>query len=367
MVVVVTLAVSVSSVLAGTANAASGRPPVKAPLPAFVADIGSPDAQVLLIPGTGDPTGIDQVARTYRWWGNRPVQIIDYPASFGVIVGTKILNIIGVGTYNSSELTGEHKAALAARAALRAGRPVIINGFSQGANVAMNAAYTLTHEGAIAPGKLTVVLGADPRFPNTGLDTVAPSLLPGVATDGPRDPADLKGTKVISYCIRGDSVCGLANPIADPAAAALYFVPGYYVHAFIYPQVGKFKQVKNWRDGDTRYYVYDGGNPLGIMLRDLGVPVGKNFDDAVSKAVPVPMPGDVATNNGKPVPTPRMLQEQLYRRLGLQLPLTDPDSIARSRRQVRPVRMAPPTRTPGKRAAVERLRVTTPSMRVGVR
>lgn len=312
VVAVTVVSVALSCLLAGTATAASGRPPVPGPVPGFVSDLGGADSEVLLIPGTGDPTGVDQVARTYRWWGHRPVTVVDYPAAFGIKVGNRTFRLIGDRTYDDSAALGVQNAEKAAASAVAAGHAVILNGFSQGANVAMLTAAQLTRRGVVAPENLTVVLGADPRFPETGLDTIAPNVLPGVTTGGPRDPSAPPGVRVVSYCIRGDSVCGTANPIADPLAAAFYFGPGYYIHAFMYPKVGRYRQVKNWRSGNTEYYVYDGGNPVGIMLRDLGIPVDRKFDDAVSKAIPVPMPGVAATRNGTAVPTPRMLTQRKY-------------------------------------------------------
>ncbi|GAB19579.1 hypothetical protein GOEFS_092_00040 [Gordonia effusa NBRC 100432] len=333
--IALTIAIVVSSALAGAAQAGS-RQTEPGPVPGFVAELGGSRARVILVPGTGDPTGSDQVGRTDAWWEHQRVTIVPYPAAFGIRVGPIVLGLIGNGTFDDSEAIGTRAATRVAKAAAAAGRPVIINGFSQGANIAMNAAHRLVRSGAITPRNLTVVLGADPRFPNTGVEALAPSMVPGVTTDGPREPSDMTGVRVVSYCIRGDSMCGLANPMADPIAAAFYFAPGYYVHAFMYPKVGSYRQVKTWRDGDTEYHVYDGGNPVGIMLRDMGVPVDKRFDDAVSRAVRVPMPGVAATRHRQQVPTPRMLQKELYRRFGWQLPVTDPDQIGAQRR-VKPV------------------------------
>lgn len=321
-IAVTTVAAALSCLFAGTATAASGRPPTPGPVPGFVADFGGADSKVLLIPGTGDPTGVDQVARTYRWWGKRAVTVVDYPAAFGIKVGNRTLSLIGDGSYDDSAAVGVHNTEKAAASAATSGHAVILNGFSQGANVAMQTAAQLTRQGVVAPQNLLVVLGADPRFPETGLDAIAPNVLPGVTTGGPRDPSATPGVRVVSYCIRGDSVCGTANPIADPLAAAFYFGPGYYVHAFMYPKVGQYRQVKTWRTGNTEYYVYDGGNPVGIMLRDLGIPVDRQFDDAVSKAIPVPMPGVAATRDGKTVPTPRTLVQRYQRPAPKALPVT---------------------------------------------
>lgn len=74
--------------------------------------------------------------------------------------------------------------------------------------------------------------------------------------------------------------------------------------------------------------VLDGGNPQGIFLRSLGIPVPPEFDDALDTLVPVPEPGEASMNAGEKLPTPREIQVALYDALGLQVPVTDPDALA---------------------------------------
>jgi hypothetical protein len=132
---------------------------------------------------------------------------------------------------------------------------------------------------------------------------------------------------VISYCVRGDATCGVGNPIANPGSTIFYLLPGFYVHGFLNDDINDYDETADWTVGNTTSVVLDGGNPWGMMLRDLGLPVPTGFDTALSTVVPVPMPGQQATVAGQPVPTPRELQERIYQRLGWNVPVTDPDVV----------------------------------------
>src|SRR6478752_2135527 len=146
-------------------------------------------------------------------------------------------------------------------------------------------------------------------------------------TNGDRAPADTGDIQVISYCVRGDATCGVGNPFAHPVSTLFYLAPGFYVHAFLNDDVNDYDQTAEWTVGNTTYVVLDGGNPWGMMLRDLGLPVPTEFDTALSTLVPVPMPGEQAAVAGQPVPTPRELQERFYQRHGWKVPVTDPDVV----------------------------------------
>ena len=151
-------------------------------------------------------------------------------------------------------------------------------------------------------------------------------------TNGDRDVADTAGIKVVSYCVRGDATCGVGNPFTNPVGTFFYLVPGFYVHAFLTYRINEYDiavdadgKKMEWDNGDTHYVVYDGGNPWGMMLRDLGIPVPKAADAVLSAIIPVPMPGQESTIAGVAVPTPRELQDIIFDALGLKVTVTDPD------------------------------------------
>ena len=331
------------------------------------------NATVVLVPGTTDYDGADQLKRSrdIGFYDSAdpddpayydPTFIIigadgdydNYPAAFGFTVLGVPVNLAGKGTFNESVDIGTDDAVKAATDAYR-GNPnqtIIVNGYSQSAPVAMNAAYLIHRDSLIPDDKMTVVVGADSRFPNTGVENVVPSFIPGMYTNGDRDPADTGDIQVISYCVRGDATCGVGNPFAHPVSTIFYLAPGFYVHAFLNGDINDYDETAEWTVGNTTYVVLDGGNPWGMMLRDLGLPVPTEFDTALSTLVPVPMPGEQAAVAGQPVPTPRELQERIYQRHGWKVPITDPDvvdkqddqSTAQSTAAV-PNRIASPTAT----------------------
>ena len=306
------------------------------------------NATVILVPGTTDYDGADQLKRSrdIGFYDSadpddpvyyNPTFIVigadagydNYPAAFGFSVAGVPVNLAGQGTFNESVEIGTDDAVRAATDAYRANpnQALILNGYSQSAPVAMNAAFLIHRNGLITDDKITVVIGADSRFPNTGVENVVPSFLPGMYTNGDRDPADTGGIQVISYCVRGDATCGVGNPIAHPVSTIFYLVPGFYVHAFLNDDINDYEETAEWTVENTTYVVLDGGNPWGMMLRDLGLPVPTEFDTALSRLVPVPMPGEQAIAAGRPVPTPRELQERVSQRLGWKVPVTDPDVV----------------------------------------
>jgi hypothetical protein len=212
------------------------------------------------------------------------------------------VNLAGRVTNNESVDIGTADAVKAATDAYQANpnQTIILNGYSQSGPVSMNAAYLIHRDSLIPDDNVIVVIGADSRFPNTGVENVVPSFIPGIYTNGDRDPADTGDIQVISYCVRGDATCGVGNPIANPVSTIFYLLPGFYVHGFLNDDINDYDETAEWTVGNTTYVVLDGGNPWGMMLRDLGLPVPTEFDTALSTVVPVPMPGQ-HTVAGQPV------------------------------------------------------------------
>lgn len=299
---------------------------------------------VILIPGTTDYDGEDQLNRTrgIGMFGDPPssappVKVVDYPAAFGFTIGDFPIYLAGTGTFNESVDVGTRKGVAAVEAAYdpdKEDQTIVINGYSQSAPVAMNVAYMLKERGIVPEDRILVVVGADSRFPHTGVENVVPSFIPGMYTNGDRNPADTGDIEVISYCVRGDATCGVGNPFTNPVGTFFYLLPGFYVHAFLTYRINEYEIIDKWSStqtdrgcgcGNTTYVVYDGGNPWGMMLRDLGIPVPKAADAVLSAIIPVPMPGQESTIAGVAVPTPRELQDIIFDALGLKVTVTDPD------------------------------------------
>ncbi|MFT4199736.1 hypothetical protein [Gordonia sp. (in: high G+C Gram-positive bacteria)] len=316
----------VAAVCAGALIAAPAM--ASPPRPSFIPDTDG--ATILMLPGTGDRDGADQIARTAAvgWFGDAVAQgrlrVVDYPAAFGARAFGVLIPVVGRGTYNESAVIGTENLV---RAAEETDGKVVLNGFSQSATPVLSAAYLLRQRGIKPEGDIAVIVGADPRFPKTGAEVVMPSFLEGFYTNGERDPAGTGDIPVTSVCLVGDTTCGMANPLARPVSFLVYFAPGFYIHANMYEHVGDYDVVKTTTAGNTTFVVVDGGNPWGMMLRDLGLPVPREFDDVLSAVVPRQMPGEASTVFGHEVPTPRALQVALNNRLGLTTPVTDPDVL----------------------------------------
>ena len=247
------------------------------------------DSTVLLIPGTSDftpisstaiggagsPMGGDQYGRTVdvgfydaphgAGSYNPKIPVVQYPAAFGVVVGNKEFDLTGNGTYNDSvDIGTADGVADAERAWVDRGKSgtIVLNGYSQSGSIAMNVAYKLHQKylagdaDAIPDANVVVLVGADSRFPNTGIETVIPSVIPGAYTNGPRDESSTGDIRVISYCVRGDSVCGLGNPLAHPLASAFYFLPGATIHGQKGNLVNQYQVVSTKEVGNTTYVVY---------------------------------------------------------------------------------------------------------------
>ncbi|GED96102.1 hypothetical protein nbrc107697_01410 [Gordonia crocea] len=309
-----------------------GAGPAQAQRPAFIPD--TTGSTILLLPGTGDRDGADQIGRTVGvgWFddatvANGRVVVVDYPAAFGIRLLGVLVPFVGDATYNESAVAGTANLVAAAEPRLANGDRVVLNGFSQSATPVMSAAYLLHQADPGNDGRLSVIVGADPRFPNTGAEVVMPSIIPGLYTNGERDTAGTGDIPVTSICVVGDTTCGMANPLVHPISWAFYFLPGFYVHGNMYDDAGTFTQVDEFTSGNTTFVVLDGGNPWGMMLRDLGVPVPREVDDVLNVLIPRQMPGQPDTVFGYEVPTPRAIQASLYRALGWSMPVTDPDVV----------------------------------------
>ncbi|MGC4933250.1 hypothetical protein ACLQ3C_06165 [Gordonia sp. DT30] len=361
---------------AGSSGTGDHGEPALVRTPEWAPPLSADDA-VILIPGTTDYDGSDQLGRTLQigLFGGvttdaatgaavvdpkaaPEVTVVSYPGAFGLDPFGIPIYLVGSDTFTHSVEAGSINGVADAEAAYPGdgNRRVVVNGYSQSAPIAMNVAYLLHHrnidgEGEIPDDKIVVIIGADSRFPNTGVENTMPSLLPGLYTNGDRDPADTGDIPVYSYCVRGDPTCGAGNPLVNPISTFFYLAPGFYVHGSLNQHINEYTITKEWTSqeagagGNTHYIVYEGGNPWGMMLRDLGIPVPREFDEALSALVPVPMPGARSTLADLPipmsdemrgqlsaydVPTPRELQELLAARLGVGVPVHDPDACART-------------------------------------
>jgi len=299
--------------------------PAQAALPWF---LPTPTKNVLVVGGTDDPKAKDMLARTEGWFGSITPKPVETPATFGIGKdGVLVIPIIkgdGSGlTYDGSSSIG---AANVVDALGQTEGPVTVVTISQGSRAAYDAIYVANRDGVKSGDEMTGVLLAFPRHKNTGIETVLPSFIPGLHTNGPIDPAATGDSTLFVICVAGDPVCGL-NPYSP--SSYFYAIPGFLqIHSKEYGNIDQMEVIRTDQDGNVTYIALDPGfNPWGQLLRSYDLPVSSKFDEILTKLVPLDTPGAPPTIAGQPVKSPRELQEALYGLLGLKMPVTAPDQI----------------------------------------
>jgi hypothetical protein len=314
----------------------------------------------VLVGGTSDPHADQLAGRLGMTWPTPATPIgrtllVNYPAAvgFGGVSGIPNISVLGTGNYIDSAEIGANRTVNAINWS-NTDQQVVIYTLSQGADV-VDLALIKYEANPIAGKTVHVVQYGSPSYPNTGWWNTIPAGIPGLPNYGPLDTTGLQQSSLTSVCLRGDSVCGAGNPLATPASA-FYLIPGYYMHGVIYtydnlspysavddgdpgtltevlvPNAAGGATVRavvvdngttvttytdgtvvtSWSNGSTTYTVIDNGqNPWGWMLRNLGVPVPTQVDQALNFLVPVPMPGRSGTVGPLTVPTVFQIQKKL--------------------------------------------------------
>ncbi|WP_158636049.1 PE-PPE domain-containing protein [Tsukamurella sputi] len=294
---------------------------------------------IIVVGGNGDPTSAQEVERLQKYMplGDRVVPIA-YAADVGIgFPGLPPLSIAGRDTYAGSVEDGSTKTAAEINNARANGGDVTVYALSLGTDV-VGVALVKAGPKKETDGKLTVVEHGGPSFVNSGIWNMVPPLIPGLRT-GPVAQGD-QGSgadKVVSVCIKGDSICGLG---ADPIPALFYFLPGFDLHGKDYTAekiakyspdggveftpganaapkaekdgasttetrdghvvtVQKYKDgtvTKTWEQDGTTWVVIDTGqNPWGRLARANGIPLPAGFDTVLNSIMPVPEPGERGT------------------------------------------------------------------------
>lgn len=294
-------------------------------VPALVNPATASALSVISVPGTDDADGADNLERTVNITGADPADVTTalYPTGFGVgKPGVFVLPFILSAwdeTYNSS--TDKGVAATVDAVIAAPDDTIIVVGHSQGSRAAGNAAEIIQRDDLVPDKKVLFVLLADPGFPVTGAENQFPSFIPGIYTAGDREPGDAdSNVKVISVCVKTDPTCGFD---AYSFSSWFYLLPGFYGHGQFYQNLDNNAVSNTWTDGNTTYVVLEpdnGENPWGYVLRAIGLPVPKEFDRALTALVPYVEPGQRTSVGGHGVPTPREIQEALFKTLGIPMP-----------------------------------------------
>lgn len=271
-------------------SAASPRPPE---IPTI------PGATHIIVPGTDDRQGTDQLPRMDGWFEEgADVLLVDYSATLGPFIGGLL-----APSYDESSTEGILNTLTVVR---NTDGPVIIYGFSQGSKVAGNVAALISQLG-LKEGEVEVVLMADPRFPNTGTEPQLRKNHPvfswvlenflGVTPEESRDPADTGHIPVTSVAIIGDPAASLETWYLNPLGFLLNTPTGFMmIHSdqsdeANYGKLDDLDVLKTWTDGNTTYVVYDAPHPVALFLRHYGIPVDERGERFWELVAPRTVPG----------------------------------------------------------------------------
>lgn len=259
----------------------------------------TPGATHIIVPGTDDRQGVDQLPRMDGWFEEgADVLLVDYSATLGPFIGG-----IFAPSYNESSTEGILNTLTVVR---NTNGPVIIYGFSQGSKVAGNVAALISQLG-LKEDEVEVVLMADPRFPNTGTEPQLRKNHPvfswvlanflGVTPEESRDPADTGDIPVTSIAIIGDPAASLETWYLNPLGFLLNTPTGFMmIHSdqsdeANYGKLDELDVLKTWTDGSTTYVVYDAPHPVALFLRHYGIPVDERAERFWELVAPRTIPG----------------------------------------------------------------------------
>ncbi|MDF0530693.1 PE-PPE domain-containing protein [Tsukamurella sp. 8F] len=312
---------------------------------------GTTGSTVILVGGASDPTGGQQAGRVLRPTADR-VLVVYQPGVVGIGGGgLPAIGSDGTGITDSTYADTVDVGAANTVAAIGAAgdQPVYVYTLSQGADEAAVAARRYESD-PTSSIPVALVIDGSPSFPETGVWQNIVTGIPGLPAYGPADTTDLTHTQTTSICVVGDPACGMGNILVDPVGAAVYAVPGFLMHGSWYnsenlaeyqgampatpdpsdsdalvpitpgaatpasdgvpvgaptqetrpdgtvvtvQQYSDGSTTRTWRDGSTTYIAIDTGqNPWGLIARSAGIPVPRQFDQAMSSVVPVPQPGE---------------------------------------------------------------------------
>lgn len=291
---------------------------------------------LIVVGGNGDPTSQqewDRIGGSYA--GTEGPVLISYPADVGVrFGGFPPLSIAGRDTYAGSVDKGSTTTADAITAGRADGGDVTVYALSLGTDV-VGVALVKAGPKKDTDGKLTVIKSGSPSFVNSGIWNSVPPMIPGLRNGPVAQGAQGSGAdKVVSVCIKGDSICGLGT---DPIPAVFYFLPGFDLHGKDYSaeKIAKYSPsdgtieltpgaagvttapkdgaatieyrdgrpvtvqryqdgtvTRTWEEDGTTWVVIDTGeNPWGRLARANGIPLPMAFDKVLSAVMPVPEPG----------------------------------------------------------------------------
>ncbi|MBA4022063.1 MAG: hypothetical protein C0482_06830 [Gordonia sp.] len=240
--------------------------------PANAADdpVDCAQGRVFVVPGTADPNSLHTAGLETRYGTQGKdyrIEVVEYPG---------VLWPLGATSYDQSvdEGIANLETAVAAYHAACPERPVVIVGYSQGARIAGDVLSEIGRGQSsvdIDPAPVSGELYSDPRrtgdAQGRGIELILPGVLPGITMNGPRE--GFGGASVTQFCVEGDPICDLQDPLHYPFRA-IDGLLGYFVKHVTYDD-----DIENGPDvsgGPADDVLIPSDPAIGVILKSLGLP-----------------------------------------------------------------------------------------------
>lgn len=234
------------------------------------APIDCADGRVFVLPGTADPNSLHTAGLATRYGTdgkNYRIQIVEYPGQIWPAGGVSYDESVDIGITNL-------EAAAKAYAEACDGKPVVIVGYSQGARIAGDVLSEIGNGTSTIPIDQELVSGelySDPRregdSQGRGIELILPGVLPGITMSGSR--AGFGNLDVTQFCVEGDPICDLQDPLHYPLRAVDGLL-GYFVKHVTYDD-----DIENGPDvssGGSDDVLIPSDPAIGVIFESLGLP-----------------------------------------------------------------------------------------------
>jgi PE-PPE domain len=226
--------------------------------------------RVFVVPGTADPNSLHTAGLETRYGTEGKdyrIEIIDYPGVLWPLGGMSYDRSVELGVENlENAVTAYHESC--------PDQPVVIVGYSQGARIAGDVLSEIGRRESpvsIAPTQVTGELYSDPRrtgdAEGRGVELILPGVIPGITMNGARD--GFGATKVTQFCVEGDPICDLQDPLRYPLRAVDGLL-GYFIKHLTYDD--DITKGPDASENSPRDVLVPSDPAFGMILKSLGLP-----------------------------------------------------------------------------------------------
>ncbi|WP_081631662.1 PE-PPE domain-containing protein [Nocardia sp. 348MFTsu5.1] len=226
--------------------------------------------RVFVVPGTADPNSIHTAGLETRYGTEGKdyrIEIIDYPGVLWPLGGTSYDQSVELGIENLETAVAVYHEACP-------DQPVVIVGYSQGARIAGDVLSEIGRGESpvsIDPTQVTGELYSDPRrtgdAEGRGVELILPAVIPGITMNGARE--GFGAAKVTQFCVEGDPICDLQDPLHYPLRAVDGLL-GYFVKHLTYDD--DISKGPDASENSPRDVLIPSDPAIGVILESLGLP-----------------------------------------------------------------------------------------------